>query len=203
MYYALNYYPPLDTRLATAIDAIRQQHDPTVDFIKPHITVLFPVPEIVGESCLTEHLLDVLGEWKPLEVCLGGLSRSPDHWLFLTLSEGAEQVKQLYRSLYTGICEPYRRDDIEMEPHLALGLFIAEGSNYDCNNPQAVEFDQARYAEALEQAKALPLENRFVVKRLHLVAVPAEVLEWATGQRTTFPREASLVDVREFELVDN
>lgn len=200
MYYALNFYPQLEAGLAQAITAIRRQYDPTVDHIKPHITVLFPVPATVGEASLTNHILNVLRDWQPFEIRLGGLLRSPDHWLFLTLAQGKDKVIQLYRSLYTGSLAEYRREDIELEPHLALGLFIKKGSTYDWNNPQAAEFDQARYDDASRQARELPLESPFTVDKLHLVAIPDEVLEWATGQRATIPPQAQLKEVREFQL---
>jgi 2'-5' RNA ligase len=200
MYYGLNFYPQLNAELAELINSIRRKHDPTVGFAKPHITVLFPVPDSIGEPQLINHIQSVLNDWSPFEIRLGGFHKSHDHWLFLTLTEGEAQIKQLYRSLYTGILAEYRRDDIEFVPHLGLGLFIMEGSKYDWDNPQEANFDQERYDEALQQAKALPLHSRFVVKKLHLTKVPNEVLEWATGKRADIPEDSQLVEVREFLL---
>jgi 2'-5' RNA ligase len=200
MYYTLNFYPQLNAELAESIDAIRRKHDPTVGFAKPHITVLFPVPDSTGEPQLIGHIQRVLDDWSPFEIRLGGFHKSHDHWLFLTLIEGEAQVKQLYRSLYTGILAEYRRDDIEFVPHLGLGLFIKEGTKYDWDNPQEADFDQERYDEALQRAKALPLHSRFTVEKLHLTKVPHEVLEWATGKRANIPEDLQLVEVREFLL---
>jgi 2'-5' RNA ligase len=200
MYYVLIFYPQLNAELAESIDAIRRKHDPTVGFAKPHITVLHPVPDSIGEPQLISHIQSVLNDWSPFEIRLGGFHKSHDHWLFLTLREGEAQVKQLYRSLYTGILAEYRRDDIEFVPHLGLGLFIREGSKYDWDNPQEADFDQERYGEALQQAKALPLHSRFAVEKLHLTKVPHEVLEWATGKRADIPEDSQLVEVREFLL---
>ena len=200
MYYALNYYPQLNAKLAKSIDAIRRKHDPTVGFISPHITVLFPVPASIGEPRLISHIQNVLNDWSPFEIRLGGFHKSHDHWLFLTLTEGESQVKQLYRSLYTGILAEYRRYDIEFVPHLGLGLFIREGSKYDWDHPQETDFDQERYDEALQQAKALPLHSGFAVEKLHLTKVPHEVLEWATGKRANIPEDSQLVEMREFLL---
>ena len=200
MYYGLNFYPQLNAELAQSIDAIRRKHDPTVGFAKPHITVLFPVPDSIGEPQLINHIQSVLNDWSPFEIRLGGFHKSHDHWLFLTLTEGEAQIKQLYRSLYTGILAEYRRDDIEFVPHLGLGLFIREGSKYDWDNPQEADFDQERYGEALQQAKALPLHSSFVVEKFHLTKVSHAVLEWATGKRANIPEDSQFVEVREFLL---
>ena len=200
MYYALVLYPHLDKALAEAIEEIRRRHDPTVDFVKPHITVVFPMPDQVGESRLISHIESVLNNWSPFDICLSGFHRSDDHWLFLTLGEGAAEVRQLYRALYTGVLAEYRRDDIEFVPHLGLGLFLKEGSKYDWNNPQEAEFDEQRYQEAWHEANTLPLGSSCTVDRLHLTKIPDEVLEWATGSRARIPEDAQAVEVREFRL---
>ena len=202
MYYTLSFYPQLPQDLAESIAAIRRKHDPTFGFTKPHITVLFPVPESIGERQLISHIQSVLIDWSPFEIRLGGFHKSHDHWLFLTLVEGEAQVKRLYRLIYTGILAKYRRDDIEFVPHLGLGLFMKEGTIYDWDNPQETDFDQERYEEALQQAKALPLHLSFRVEELQLTKISDDVLEWATGKRASFPEEAQRVEVREFLLGD-
>ena len=200
MYYALVFYPQLDSELTDLIDEIRRKDDPTVDRSEPHIAVVFPVPDAVGEAELVSHIEDVLRDWRPFEVRLGGFHKSRDHWLFLTVAQGERQVKDLYRSLYTGILEEYRRDDIEFVPHLGLGLFVKEGSRYDWDHPQEADFDQEKYDEALRQAKALPLGSCCVVEKLHLVKIPDEVLDWATGKRASIPKDSQSAEVREFHL---
>ena len=202
MYYTLSFYPQLTQELAESIAAIRREHDPTFDFAKPHITVLFPVPDSIGEQQLISHIQNVLSDWSPFEIRLGGFHKSHDHWLFLTLVEGEAQVKRLYRLIYTGILAKYRRDDLEFVPHLGLGLFMKEGTIYDWDNPQETDFDQERYEEALQQAKALPLHLSFRVEGLQLAKISDDVLEWATGKRASFPEEAQRVEVREFLLGD-
>lgn len=200
MYYALVFYPNLGKDLAESIEEIRRNHDPTVGFVKPHITIVFPVPDIVGESRLASHIESVLNDWSPFEVGLSRSHRSHDHWLFLTLGEGDAEIRRLYRSLYTEILAEYRRDDIEFVPHIGLGLFIKEGSKYDWDNPQEAEFDEQRYQEAWQQANALPLGSGYTVDKLHLVSISDEVIEWATGGRAGIPEGTQVVDVREFRL---
>ena len=203
MYYGLVYYPQFDPELRELIDEIRRRHDPTVQRSKPHITVLFPVPDSEGESQLISHIQSVLSDWSPFEIRLGGFHKSDDHWLFLTLTEGESQVKQLYRSLYTGILEKYRGDDTAMRkfvPHLGLGLFMKKRSIYDWDNPQEADFDRHAYEEALQQAKGLPLSSSYVMDKFHLMAIPDEVLDWATGKRASIPSDSQSTEVWEFLL---
>ena len=202
MYYALVFYPQLDPGLTELIDEIRRKYDPTVERSKPHITVLFPVPDKVGEPQLISHIQSVLSDWSSFDIRLGGFHKSHDHWLFLTLTEGEAQVSQLYQLLLTGILAEYRRDDIEFVPHLGLGLFIKEGSRYDWAHPQEADFDRQKYEEALQQAKALPLGSSCVMEKLHLVRIPEEVLDWATGKRASIPGDWRSTEVREFRLGD-
>jgi 2'-5' RNA ligase len=193
MHYALVFYPQLET---DRIDAIRRKYDPTVDVIKPHVTVVFPVPETVGEAALIGHIERVLSAWSPFEIRLGGFWKSPDHWLFLTLAEGEPAVKELYQAIYTGILAAYRRDDIEFVPHLGLGLFLKESTPYDWDNPQETDFDQPKYEAALREARALPLGSSCTIDTLHVVKIPDEILDWATGKSPTIPRGLKIVDVR-------
>ncbi len=200
MYYGLVIYPDLEHVLAESIDAIRSDYDPTFGIMGSHITVVFPVPESVGESRLTTHIGSVLAGWPSFEISLSGCKKSDDHWLFLLLRQGDTEVRRLYRALYTGILDEYRRDDIEFTPHLAVGLFLKPGVTYDWDHPQKADFDELRCATARQRVAALPLGSRYKVDRLHLVAIPDEIIEWATGSRVTIPDGIQVVERREFIL---
>ncbi|NIM49037.1 MAG: hypothetical protein GTO22_07230 [Gemmatimonadales bacterium] len=168
--------------------------------IQPHVTVLFPVPERVGLEHLVTHIQQVLSTWEPFEIRLGGLEKSPDHWLLLTLREGNDTVKELYRSLYTGILAEFRRDDIEFVPHVGLGLFLKRGATYDSWNPQESDLDEDEFEGALREAETWPDAPSSVVDTLHMVGIPDDVMQWLSGQRPRFPRSARLDGVRRFRL---
>ncbi len=85
MSYVLLIYPRTDP----LVGRIRRRYDPTVDVVEPHIPVVYPVPESVGRERLISHVQTVAGDCRPFEIRLGGLLRSRDHWLFLTLTQGA------------------------------------------------------------------------------------------------------------------
>lgn len=197
MHYALVLYPEVGIG---RIQETRRKYDPTFDVIGPHITVLFPVPEAVGEAELVSHIENVLRDWEAFEIRLGELAKSNDHWLFLTLEEGAREVKGLYQALYTGILAQYRRGDIEFVPHLGLGLFVKDRATYDWNKPQESEFDQQKHDAAIREAEALRLDSLWEARTLHLVKIPDDVLQWAGGERASFSKDSRAVSVREFHL---
>jgi len=197
MHYALVLYPEVGIE---RIQQIRRQYDPTLDVIRPHVTVMFPVPEAVGERELVSHIESVLGNHKAFEIRLGGFVKSNDHWLFLTLGKGECEVKCLYQALYTGILAQYRRDDIEFVPHLALGLFVKDQATYDWNKPRESEFDHQKYDAAMRDAEALRLDSSWEARTLHLVTIPDDVLQWAGGEWASFSKDSRAVSVREFHL---
>ena len=112
MYYTVGIYPELAMELSEAIEAIRADYDPASHLIRHHITALFPVPDRVGKEECTSHVRTVLSRWSPFEIQLGGFHKSRDHWLFLTLQKGNDEVKRMYREFYSGILAEFRREDM-------------------------------------------------------------------------------------------
>ncbi len=174
MFYALIHYPNIDTK---QINEFRRKYDPHVDLIEPHITFVFLVPESIGEAALISHIDNVLSHWRPFPIHLKGLQQAWDHWLFLILAEGNEDVTRLHRELYTGILTTYHRPDIEFIPHLGLGLFAKQDANYDIRNPQEVSLDTEKYSQALKEAQQLDLNYHCIVDRLHLVKISDDISE--------------------------
>lgn len=156
MIYALVYYPEVDTR---GIDQLREKYDPQAAWIGPHVTLMFPVPESVGEDNLVNHLEEALGRQRPFPIRLRGLEKSWDDYLFLLVQEGGENVARLHDTIYTGVLAGHRNQDVAFVPHLTLGVFSK---------------DAGAYARALEEAKGLDLDYRCVVDKLHLVKVNDE-----------------------------
>ncbi len=153
MFYAFVHYPAVDT---ICINQLRRKYDPQVDLIDPHITIVFPVPESVGEQSLVLHIQKTLREWKPFTIHLQGVQPSWDHYLFLLIQEGNADVIRLHDELYTTLLAGYDRDDLPFVPHVTLGSFT-EG--------------RQRCLQALEQAEQMELDYQSVVDRLHLVKI--------------------------------
>ncbi|HVG19109.1 MAG TPA: 2'-5' RNA ligase family protein [Blastocatellia bacterium] len=151
MIYALVHYPNAGAR---RINAFRKKYDPQVELIEPHITLMFPVPESIGEDKLVHHLHSVLSGRQPFPIHLRGLHKSPDDCLFLLVQEGKTEIIDLHRKIYTELLADYRKEDAPFIPHVTLGVFAENLNVYD---------------EALEEAKRLDLDYRCMLDKLHLV----------------------------------
>jgi len=195
MAYVVLIYPHVDEAL---VGRIRRAYDPTVDVVRPHIPVVYPVPESIGLDRLAAHIAAVLEDWPPFEIRLSGLVRSRDHWLFLTPDHGDGSLSDLYRHLHTGLLADYAA--VRYEPHLGLGHFLVRGAVYDWEHPRSQDFDAARYELARREAEPLLAGPAQTIDTLHLVVVPNEVMEWSSGQRATPPEGVRVSDVRAFRL---
>lgn len=120
MAYALIHYPAVDV---VSIRRLRKKYDPQVELIEPHITIVFPVPDSIGEQDLISHTQNVLLAWQPFTIHLKGLDWSWDNYLFLLVQEGKSDVIRLHAGLYVGVLAEYRQDDVSFVPHVTLGSF--------------------------------------------------------------------------------
>lgn len=170
MRYALVVYPELRH---AGLDAFRARHDPTAPVIREHVTIVFPLPEVVGRARLREHVLPVAARWSPFRLHLTGLEESWDHWLLLGAGEGAREMIRLHDELYTGVLAPYLRTDLPYAPHVGLGFFAGPG--YDPFEPEALTFDEGSCRRAKAEAEAIGLDFWCTVDRLTLVEVDDQI----------------------------
>jgi 2'-5' RNA ligase len=177
MYYCLSFYPMLSQKLSALIGEIRSAYDPTSRYYKPHVTLIFPTHDRVGEQPLIDHIQNVLGNWSQFEIRLGGLHKTPSHWLLLGLQDGEEDAKRMYRELHTGILDD-GRDLSRYRPHIGLGLFVKTGVAHHWFNPRESDFDREKYQEALQLTEDLPLAEDLLVDKLLLGALSDSVIDW-------------------------
>ncbi len=153
MIYALVHYPDIDTR---RINQFRRKHDPQIELIEPHITLMFPVPESIGEEKLVNHLASVLRSWQSFPVRLQGCQIASDDHLFLLIQEGKTEIIRLHDEIYTIILADYWRKEVPFIPHLTLG--VVKKNSMDRN-------------QVLQEAEALGIDYYCLLDRLHLVKV--------------------------------
>jgi 2'-5' RNA ligase len=153
MFYAIVHYLDIDT---SQINQLRKKFDPQADLIAPHITVVFPVPESVGEQRLASHIDSVVRGWQPFPIRLKGLLKSWDDCLFLLLADGSANVIALHDEFYTGPVAQYRREDIPFIPHVTLGVFTN---------------DADLCAQVMMEAERMELDYQSYLDRLHLVKI--------------------------------
>ncbi len=151
--HAVVYYPHLNFG---RLNEFRRKYDPYAELIAEHLTLVFPIP--VEFEMIHGHVRTVVREVRPFDIHISGLKRTWDHWMYLGLEEGYEEVRALHDRLYSGPLEKYLRTDLEFEPHVALGFF-GKGS-YDPLDPAAVEFESEAYGQALREAEDLRVDAR-------------------------------------------
>lgn len=120
MYYFLAQFPKIEF---TQINEIRSKYDTNYSYIDPHIAVVFPVDSSIGESKLIDHIQSVTKNIASFPISLSGLEKSWDHYLYLTVSKGAENIIALHDKLYSGILEKYWFKNVPYKPHITLGFF--------------------------------------------------------------------------------
>lgn len=140
MAYAVVYFPGTDLN---RINDFRREYDPGWKTIRPHITLVSPISEL-SENSLIGHLDSVIRSLKPFPITLSGLSKSFDHYLFLLVKQGNQQIIKLHDQLYSGLLVPYLPNDYPFIPHLTLGYFGTKENHLD-----KITFEKA--SSAIEQ----------------------------------------------------
>lgn len=140
------------------IGSFRRAYDPTVALIGPHLTLVYPVPISIGGDTFREHVRGVVSRTPSFDIRLKGLEKSWDHWLFLLVAEGREEVVALHDALYTGILRPHLWTERPYVPHVGLGLFVEERDAHDLLQLRPRALDRARFDEALREAEAMDLD---------------------------------------------
>ena len=175
MQYSIVIYPDIDCE---KINALRRQYDPNYNLIAPHITLVFPFSEEVNEQGLMDHINNVLREKRSFKITLSGLRKSDDHWLFLLIDDGKQDLIELHNRLYTGILAPYLVAGIEYIPHLSLGRFAQSDATAACERGKKCPFDSQNYWEALKKAREQNLYYECMVDRIHLLKIDAEKISF-------------------------
>jgi hypothetical protein len=160
--HAVVYYPHLDSR---ALTKFRRKYDPFAELIAEHLTLVFPVP--VGLETIRPHVQRIAAKVHPFDIHIAGVRRTWDHWMYLGLSKGYEEIVTLHDQLYSGPLREYLRTDLEFEPHVGLGFF-GNGA-YDPLDPEQVEFDSEAYEHARREVAEIGINAERRVERLTIV----------------------------------
>ena len=158
MVYVLVVYPDLEDD--SKIQGLRKKYSPYYSVIKPHITLVFPFPDMDREE-IENHVSKILKNFTQFDLRLVGLVRSFDNWLFLGIEEGNDKIVELHDQLYTGILREHLRKDIEFIPHVGLGLFKTD----------------EEYQKAENEARKLNLDYKCKVESIYLLHLRDEKSE--------------------------
>ena len=159
------------------IASFRAKHDPTARIIDPHVTLVFPVPISIDADLFEEHVRRVVSATPSFDIRLSGLEKAWDHWLFLLVAEGRDEVVELHDALYTGILRPHLWSERPYVPHVGLGLFVVEGDRHDLLEPRPRVLDEVRFDAALREAEAFDVDRAGAIERVHIVGLDARLTE--------------------------
>ena len=140
------------------INRFRQKYDPQWEMIPLHITIVYPLSDI-SEEQLIVHMETLTKEMKPFPIRLHGLMKSFDHCLFLLIQEGKEEIMKLRKQLYSGILQPYLKNDIPFTPHITIGYF---GDEKD-------ELKKELYEKALSEAEEMHISISLIFDSVTLI----------------------------------
>lgn len=104
------------------IQEIRENHDPLVHCIAPHLTLVFPFESDLSTDELQQHCDARLKGMKSFHILLKGITGDfRDGYLFLNVKEGNDSVIELHDRLYSGVLERFLCRKITYCPHLTVG----------------------------------------------------------------------------------
>jgi 2'-5' RNA ligase len=170
MKYAIIHRPETDT---SQIETISKKYDPNFGLVGPHATLVFPFPsEQIDEANLIVNLNTVASVTKKFKVLFTDTELSWDQWLFLTPTIGRSEIELLHDKLYEldGI-RPHLRADIPFVPHITLGLFAKQNSNYGLRIATSVPLDKERYEQARREIDSLAVKYEYIATRFELLSV--------------------------------
>ena len=152
------------------IGSFRRAHDPTVDLIGPHLTLVFPVSATEGDA-FREHVRGVVSRTPPFDIRLRGLEESWDHWLFLLVSEGREDVMPSTMRSTPGSCGLTCGRTVRTFPMSGSASSSRSGTPTTCSSCGRGPPDRTRLEDARRQAEALNLDFARRVDRVRIVGL--------------------------------
>lgn len=168
--YAVVYFPQLDSN---RIDIFRKKYDPKWNIIPPHITLVSPISGL-AEDVIMDHLETIIQELHSFPITFSGLVKSFDHFLFLQVRVGSEEVIAVHHRLYSGRLSSYFPVHFSFAPHITLGYFGNKGNG----------FNRILFASAYREAESMHINFSTIFNSISLIKGdglhPARILKTFT-----------------------
>ncbi|MGG3887396.1 2'-5' RNA ligase family protein [Brevibacillus panacihumi] len=116
---AIHIFPELEQ--VDLIQSVRKKYDPLYTCISPHITLVYPFESDITNTDLHHHVKQAVTGFQPFLIRLEEITASNDHYLFLNVKQGNDQIIALHDKLYTGPLVTYRSYMHTYLPHLTVG----------------------------------------------------------------------------------
>ena len=108
------------------VEAVRRRFDSLAEAVPAHVTLIFPFEHDEADTALIGHIQDAAAGVPAFDLELNGVMCSWDHYLFLLVDHGADEVRDLHDRLYSGVLGPLLSDQ-EFTPHVTVGRFATAG----------------------------------------------------------------------------
>lgn len=120
----------------TYINELRREFDPLFEYLKPHITIVFPFESEMDDNYLMKRIKNTIQNTKKFHLVLKGFSKhvSKDgFYIYYDIEDGIERCLTLHNLLYK---ESFALKNIEYEyiPHVTVGRF-----NNECDMEKAYQ----------------------------------------------------------------
>ena len=117
-------YLSVNTPAQAFIDGFRCQHDPQVNLVAPHFTLVFGCTAI-PEAAYLGHVAALARHAQPIRFhCRHAMLHAGEPGagahVFLVPDEGNSAIARLHDRLYTGVLAPHLRLEIPYVPHITI-----------------------------------------------------------------------------------
>lgn len=139
------------------IDCIRKKYDPLAKHVKPHITLVFPFESEISKEDLENHINTSLKGTRCFALTSQGIvsSKVGGNYLFLKVTNGFNEIREIHDRLYTSILSNYFVKEISYIPHMTIGKLS----------------DEASLSEAYEFAKNITDRFDTIVKKISVEVI--------------------------------
>lgn len=103
------------------IDALRGRFDPLAAVVAPHLTLVFPFDDPLGDRALAEHVERAIAALSAFPIVLRGVTAHEGEYLFLNVKRGNDELIRLHDALYTGALARHLDRTHTFVPHLTIG----------------------------------------------------------------------------------
>lgn len=152
---ALHIFPSFSAD--SGVQAFRAKHDPLAQCIPPHITLLFPFEDDVGDAELVRHIEDAVQGLGNFAIGFATPVLVDNRLIWLPVRDDEGNVAGLHARLYSGFMKKHLRPEIPYRPHVTLGVA-----------------GESEAAELLREAQRISLVAGYRVESVILERIGAE-----------------------------
>lgn len=105
----------------STIQRVRNDYDPLAAHIWPHISLVFPFESSVTDAAIKATIMMAIKGYSPFEIQTTDLGGDDQGYLWLSLTQGANELRKLHDTLYQNpLFAGFLRADIPYEPHITV-----------------------------------------------------------------------------------